>query len=113
MAENGYACRQLPRSLAPLWAVRAVLRKRFRGAARFLSAISRGSSPPHQQPLFAARRPDLPSRMINKEIFENELPFAALKRPTTVRALNLTVGRRRISFDSNQLVLRTTVWTFE
>jgi hypothetical protein len=56
---------------------------------------------------------DLPSRTINKEVFENELAFAVLKRPTTVRALNLTVGRRRISFDTNQLVLRTTIWTFE
>jgi hypothetical protein len=63
--------------------------------------------------LFAARRSDLPSRMINKEVFENELPFAVLKRPAAVRALNLTVGCRRISFDTNQLVLRTTVWTFE
>jgi hypothetical protein len=41
--------------------------------------------------LFAVRRSDLPSRMINKEVFENELPFAALKRPGTARALNLTV----------------------
>jgi hypothetical protein len=39
----------------------------------------------------------LPSRMINKEVFENELPFAALKRSATVRAFNLTVGRRKIS----------------
>ena len=63
--------------------------------------------------LFAARRSDLPSRMINKEVFENELPFAAIKRSATPRALNLTVGRRRISFHTNQLILRTTVWTFE
>jgi hypothetical protein len=55
----------------------------------------------------------LPSRMINKEVFENELPFAVLKRPATVRALNLTVRRRRFSFDTNQLVLRIAVWTFE
>jgi hypothetical protein len=29
--------------------------------------------------------------MINKEVFESELPFAVLKRPAAVRALNLTV----------------------
>jgi hypothetical protein len=29
--------------------------------------------------------------MINKEVFENELPFAVLKRAATVRAFNLTV----------------------
>jgi hypothetical protein len=50
--------------------------------------------------------------MVNKEVFENELPFAVVKRPAAV-ALNLTVGRRRISFDTNQLVLRIAVWTFE
>ena len=71
------------------------------------------SQVPTSSTLFAARRSDLPSWIINKEIFENELPFAVLKRPTTVRALNLTVGRRRISFDTNQLVLRIAVWTFE
>jgi hypothetical protein len=71
------------------------------------------TQPPARSTLFAARRSDLPSRIINKEVFENELPFAAVKRPATARALNLTVGRRRISFDTNQLVLRTTVWTFE
>jgi hypothetical protein len=38
--------------------------------------------------------------MINEEVFENELPFAVLKRPATVRAFNLTVGRRGISFDT-------------
>ena len=55
----------------------------------------------------------MPSRMVNMEVFENELPFAVVKRPAAVRALNLTVGRRRISFDTNQLVLRIAVWTFE
>jgi hypothetical protein len=73
--------------------------------AAFVAGDDRGAAahPPASGTLFAARRPDLPSWMINKEVFENELPFAALKRPATVRALNLTVGRRRISFDTNQL----------
>jgi hypothetical protein len=34
---------------------------------------------------------DLPSRPINKEIFQDELAFAAIQWTTTVVALNLSV----------------------
>jgi hypothetical protein len=63
--------------------------------------------------LFDTRWLELPTRPVDQKVFQDKPPLPAVQRPATVRALNLTVGRRRISFDTNQLVLRIAVWTFE
>jgi hypothetical protein len=46
----------------------------------------------------------LPPRFVNKKVFEDELPFAAVQRAATVNALNLAIGPR-FGLDANKPVL--------
>jgi hypothetical protein len=56
---------------------------------------------------------ELPSRSINEEVFQDEMPFAALQWTTAVSTFDLSVQPNMIDFDPNQLVLRIAVWTIE
>jgi len=64
-------------------------------------------------PLFDTRWLELPPRPIDQKIFQDKPPLPAVQRPAAVTAFYPAMRRIRLRLDANELVLRTTVWTFE
>ena len=56
---------------------------------------------------------ELPSWPFNKEVFQDELAFAAIQWTTAVSTFDLSVQPNMIDFDPNQLVLGIAVRAIE
>jgi hypothetical protein len=74
-------------------------------------AFQRQAAAAHR--LFDTRWLELPPRLIGQKVFQDKPPLPAVQRPAAVTAFHPAVRRIRLPLDANQLVLRTTVWTFE
>ena len=69
--------------------------------------------PPPRSDLFDTRWLELLPRAIGQKVFQDKPPLPALQRAAAVTAFYPAMRRVRLRLDTNQLVLRTTVWTFE